>query len=92
MSGTTSDDGTNLDPARDAAPRGSLDRAAAAGPMTWNDESPTDENSDPEPAETHDSPAALDEERVARGPSGDGDPLSSIYGPPPGDRTGESRE
>lgn len=69
-----------------------LDRAAAAGPIPWVDTS--DNSAGAENAETaaaHDSPAGVEEERAAD-PGADGDDLAgpdrltSIYGPPPGDR------
>ena len=56
-----------------------LARAAAAGPpLVWNDE---DGNDNAEAGEAHDSPAAIDEERVAEGgdrPEG----IFSIYREP----------
>lgn len=69
-----------------------LDRAAAAGPLpgaqTADDEVA---GSNAEPAATHDSPAGVEEQRAAD-PDADGDELAgpdrltSIYGPPPGER------
>ena len=80
-------------PARsDNDPDDPLARAAAAGPLPGAeiaaDGAPA-ENA--EPAAAHDSPAGIDEAR-ASDPGADGDelvgtdPLSTIYGPPPGDR------
>lgn len=69
-----------------------LARAAAAGPLPGAglaDDGAPAENA--EPAAAHDSPAGIDEARAAD-PDADGDelvgtdPLSTIYGPPPGDR------
>ena len=73
-----------------------LDRAAAGGPIAWAD-SPDDQAAgNPEPASAHDSPAGVQEERAAD-PRADGDELAgpdrltSIYGPPPGDRPGSGQ-
>lgn len=70
-----------------------LDRAAAAGPMSWGDSAGADTaGTNVEPAVAHDSPAGAEEERAAD-PGAPGDELagpdrmSSIYGPPPGDRS-----
>lgn len=72
-----------------------LDRAAAAGPIPWvdasDDSAGTGNAENAEPAAAHDSPAGVEEERAAD-PGADGDDLAgpdrltSIYGPPPGDR------
>jgi hypothetical protein len=68
------------------------DRAAAAGPIPWVDASDDDAaTANAEPAIAHDSPAGVEEERAAD-PDAPGDELAgpdrltSIYGPPPGDR------
>ena len=68
-----------------------LDRAAAEGPISWADSSDGGQTGNAEPAGTHDSPAGVEEERAADpGAPGDDlagpDRLTSIYGPPPGDR------
>ena len=68
-----------------------LDRAAAAGPIPWVDASDDSGTANAEPAAAHDSPAGVEEGRAAD-PDATGDELSgpdrltSIYGPPPGDR------
>ena len=69
-----------------------LDRAAAAGPLPGIGGSDDDRAADnAEPAVAHDSPAGVEEQRAAD-PDADGDELAgpdrltSIYGPPPGDR------
>jgi hypothetical protein len=69
-----------------------LDRAAAGGPIPWVDASGGDgAAANAEPAAAHDSPAGVEEGRAAD-PDADGDELTgpgrltSIYGPPPGDR------
>lgn len=69
-----------------------LDRAASAGPIPWVDSKDDDaaaENA--EPAAAHDSAAGVEEERAADpGAPGDDlagpDTLTTIYGPPQGDR------
>lgn len=79
----------------DEAPQQSdspLARAAAAGPLPGI-EAPEDDaaGTNTEPPAAHDSPAGVEEERAADpGAPGDElagpDRLTSIYGPPPGDR------
>ena len=67
-----------------------LDRAAAAPPIDWDEPGDVDPGaSNQEPEYTHDSPAAVEEERADE-PNADldnverPDRLSDIYSPPPG--------
>lgn len=93
MSGTASNDEPGPDSAAAAPHEDRLARAAAQGPLFIDDEN-RDRNdaSNLEAAESHDSPAAIDEGRAARGTAHDSDRLYDIYGPPPSERQERSRE
>jgi len=93
MSGTASNDRTDMDRAA-AGSDGPLARAAAQGPI-FTDEDEADGRGDAanlEAPQTHDSAAAVDEERAAQDTTDDSDRLRSIYGPPPGERSEEGEQ
>ena len=70
----------------------SLARAAAAGPpLDWDNEDTGPGAANQEAGEAHDSPAALDEERIAEG-AGAPDALYSIYREPAEQLRQENRD
>ncbi len=90
MSDTPVDEGPAADIA--AEPEDRLARAAAQGRLDWDDDERPGDVSNLEAGAAHDSPAAVDEERAERQDGDQKDSMSSIYGPPPGDRSADIRE